>query len=904
MTVKTYPSQTEDVVRKDLVPSFLTAPIGALTTYPTSTSTTLSPLSAAGVVTYPSSADTTVSPLASLIARHGGVYVGKRALDKWRYTLTPNRTVVIVGDSLAQGNVGGEDPWPERLARDLGNWMGPRLTTTPGFYGLYRSGSLLTSVNGDREWQPHGTWTQVAATLNYDLAPYNSTYICPDASATAIRTAADCATTANGFAITSTATMQFVAGDVGALITGTNVPPNTYISSVTSTTAARLSQRATATGSSLTMSIHGATLSWSRNLSTNNNSRWTWDGTTTAGSTAITSPTANFQQTDVGRAITGTGIQSGTTIAAVTDYQTATLALAATSSVAAIAVFILHDARVVNVSATNGSAVITTTADTFLSSDVGSRIMATAGVIPNGTTILSVQSPRSATLSTNAATSSATGVSTTIATDVFNKTSHGIANNTVVVLSGLANTTNISNGVPYYVVATAANTFQLSLTLGGTAIDLQGSTDAAVAVTFPTVINAYRGQRIVSDSVTNTTTTVTSASAGFTQADVGRQVVGSNIPNNTSIASVTNSTTIVLSNAVAVTATFGMLTIAAYVPTPIAAMGIMWVDGIASNGTNFTYSIDGGTNWVQVAQTTSGGPILKQTVVTVTNPTALIIRANTGPGISPTTKSQTIQAGVFVWQAVPTQPLANGIQVYNLARDAFGLKNVTHGGLGDGMAFLDNGGSGWPGLRPDLVIVLFTNDQVLYSETEWVSALNRLIDRVQSYADILFIAPYEQTSVGHSLATTLAYNADMRAACDVTTARWTCTDGVTSNSSTAISSATMSFAQSDVGRTITDSAGKIPASTTIATVTSATAATLSQATGGSGASTGNTFTITGRAVDTGSALLDLYQAWAAQGATGYTAANADGLMYDQGHPSQDGHNEIGARVSRIIRVFS
>lgn len=65
------------------------------------------------------------------------------------------------------------------------------------------------------------------------------------------------------------------------------------------------------------------------------------------------------------------------------------------------------------------------------------------------------------------------------------------------------------------------------------------------------------------------------------------------------------------------------------------------------------------------------------------------------------------------------------------------------------------------------------------------------------------------------------------------------TDGVTTNASAAITSATAVFDESDVGKPITGT--NIPASTTIASVTSATAATLSANATGSG--TGITFTI-------------------------------------------------------------
>ncbi len=72
-------------------------------------------------------------------------------------------------------------------------------------------------------------------------------------------------------------------------------------------------------------------------------------------------------------------------------------------------------------------------------------------------------------------------------------------------------------------------------------------------------------------------------------------------------------------------------------------------------------------------------------------------------------------------------------------------------------------------------------------------------------------------------------------------------DGHTTNGSPDITSATAAFTDSDIGRPITDSLGKIPAGTVILAVTSATAATLSQnATAGE---TLDAFTIAGTGGD-------------------------------------------------------
>lgn len=75
--------------------------------------------------------------------------------------------------------------------------------------------------------------------------------------------------------------------------------------------------------------------------------------------------------------------------------------------------------------------------------------------------------------------------------------------------------------------------------------------------------------RVVADGVLNTTTTVTSATAAFTSADVGAAISGTGIPANATIASVTNATTVVISAAATATASGVTLTI-----TQTAALGV------------------------------------------------------------------------------------------------------------------------------------------------------------------------------------------------------------------------------------------------------------------------------------------------------------------------------------------
>lgn len=72
---------------------------------------------------------------------------------------------------------------------------------------------------------------------------------------------------------------------------------------------------------------------------------------------------------------------------------------------------------------------------------------------------------------------------------------------------------------------------------------------------------APSGSRTVADGVTATNTALTSATAAFTPGDVGATVTGSGIAAGTTIASVTNATTAVLSQATTATASGVSVTI-------------------------------------------------------------------------------------------------------------------------------------------------------------------------------------------------------------------------------------------------------------------------------------------------------------------------------------------------------
>lgn len=65
-----------------------------------------------------------------------------------------------------------------------------------------------------------------------------------------------------------------------------------------------------------------------------------------------------------------------------------------------------------------------------------------------------------------------------VSTDVITSSSHGLSNNTPVSFTSIGAVTGISVNTTYYVVSSTTNTFKISLTIGGSSIDLTGTSSS------------------------------------------------------------------------------------------------------------------------------------------------------------------------------------------------------------------------------------------------------------------------------------------------------------------------------------------------------------------------------------------------------------------------------------------
>jgi hypothetical protein len=79
-------------------------------------------------------------------------------------------------------------------------------------------------------------------------------------------------------------------------------------------------------------------------------------------------------------------------------------------------------------------------------------------------------------------------VTLTVATNVVNRTAHGLSNGAGIRFYNLVNTTGIVAGRLYYVINAAANSFQVAETIGGSAVDLTGTDGSATLLPYKVAV--------------------------------------------------------------------------------------------------------------------------------------------------------------------------------------------------------------------------------------------------------------------------------------------------------------------------------------------------------------------------------------------------------------------------------
>lgn len=285
--------------------------------------------------------------------------------------------------------------------------------------------------------------------------------------------------------------------------------------------------------------------------------------------------------------------------------------------------------------------------------------------------------------------------------------------------------TSLSNfGTAIQPIQPPANTTTLTKT--ATPATIERSAGGTVTYEVP-ITNAGSTARVVTDGVTtNNSTTVTSATANFTAADVGKALVGTNLPPGTAILSVTNSTTVEVTNPATASGTGITLTIGAdqdialdYITDTLPA-GVTYVPGSAEfNGSSIADPIVSGSTLMFMGPLTVPAQATRTLSYDVDFPSGLAVGpyANKVAGYigsaqidtstdtsdnSPATSTVTVYeaADLSVTKTASEDPIPiNGILTYTLQIDNNGPSQAISPTITDtlpaGTTFQSASGSGW-----------------------------------------------------------------------------------------------------------------------------------------------------------------------------------------------------------------
>ena len=365
----------------------------------------------------------------------------------------------------------------------------------------------------------------------------------------------DGVTTAGSATVTSASGHFNASTDINDTISGLGISADSFIIAVNSPTSVTLDNKATLSKTADALTIDNSdTRSVTNGATTNANTtitsgvRSVTNGVTTASSTTLTSATAAFTANDVGATVTDTAssrsLINGVTTANSTTITSATAAFTATDIGATVTdTSATHHipAGDTIVSVTNGTTAVLATAAT-LAGTAEHWTIAQATHIPAGDTIASVTNGTTAVLAI-AATLSGTADHLTFADTL------GVANFTSADVGGIVTGTNIP---AYDTIASVTSPNTAVLTTKATA------TGTAQTLTIDANHQVSTTREVTDAQVTSGSTTLTSASANFQASDVQLPVTGCGIPTGTYIASVTDASDVVLSNAATLTRPFAV----------------------------------------------------------------------------------------------------------------------------------------------------------------------------------------------------------------------------------------------------------------------------------------------------------------------------------------------------------
>ena len=120
-----------------------------------------------------------LAPLPALFEAYGGLTVPARSLEHWQADNAPLQVVLGIGDSTHEGfgrtadvstnrEIGWET-WDAKMARLLSRQRG--FIVHPGASPMWRDQSVSVAL-GIGSWSKTGTWTQIATTDAFNVAPF------------------------------------------------------------------------------------------------------------------------------------------------------------------------------------------------------------------------------------------------------------------------------------------------------------------------------------------------------------------------------------------------------------------------------------------------------------------------------------------------------------------------------------------------------------------------------------------------------------------------------------------------------------------------------------------------------------------------------------------------------------
>lgn len=140
------------------------------------------------------------------------------------------------------------------------------------------------------------------------------------------------ASTTNASATVTVTSGTMTSADIGRQVSGTNIPTNTVITAVASSTSFTISNNATGTGSGITVTV-GPRVCYSGPLWDSTASNAVTSCVTTSSSDMITNSAGSISANYIGATVTGTGVPASTYLLAVgADGKTGWLSNACTAS--------------------------------------------------------------------------------------------------------------------------------------------------------------------------------------------------------------------------------------------------------------------------------------------------------------------------------------------------------------------------------------------------------------------------------------------------------------------------------------------------------------------------------------------------------------------------------------------